>query len=142
MNTRWWSEPGMTSPDAIVKAARAAGVYRARIVADDETGPGDDDEPAVIVEAHGGPWLIVPGPMGWWAVQALSAEGEGGGWWQVPDTAGWLGVGDLEPDRIVGNLLDSDELASNWREPSDRPVSTRRVPIDEARARIAESERA
>lgn len=123
---RWWSEPGMTGPDVISQAANQAGALIDAYL--------DDDDPAVIVEAHGGPWKIVPGPMGWWAVQALDSGY--GGWHEIPDTAGWLGVGDLEPDRIIGNLLDADELASNWREPGDRPVSTRRVPDEEARARL------
>jgi hypothetical protein len=100
------SAEAMTSAAEVAAAARAAGVYL-------ETVEGDDGLELVVVEAHGGPWLVYLDPdsiLGWVAYQA---EADGGGWWTIPETGGMLGAGDLEPDRIIANLLEASELPTD-----------------------------
>lgn len=116
----WWAEPGMTSPEAIRDAAEDAGILLATV-------DGGLFEPVVIVDAHGGPWAIFPDPStipGWVADQVEIDKF--GDVFEVPDTLGWLGSGDLEADRIVGNLLEADELPTDLRH-RESTVSTRRV---------------
>jgi hypothetical protein len=119
----WWTEPGMTSPEAVRAAAEAADVLLGTV--DEQIDGGE--VPAVIVDAHGGPWVIYPDPftiLGWVAEQV--EVDENGDVFELPDTLGWLGSGDLEADRIVSNLLEADELPTDLyhREP---PVSTHRT---------------
>jgi hypothetical protein len=74
----------------------------------------------VVVAAHGGVWAVYRDPfsvLGWVAARVAagpSAPGESTVIEVIEvlqESAGWLGAADLEPERIVGNLLDSDALA-------------------------------
>jgi hypothetical protein len=121
-----------TSAAEVAGAARAAGVYV-------ETVEGDDGLELVVVEAHGGPWLVYLDPdtvCGWVAYQAVADRD---GWLTIPETGGILGASDLEPDRIVANLLEARELPTDLygREPLV-PAARRR---SAANAAAPESER-
>ncbi|MCT9932477.1 hypothetical protein N5079_19940 [Planotetraspora sp. A-T 1434] len=99
---RWWEnsvDPDNTTPDDIAAAAVQARVYLTRLVCDL---PHAQDVPMVVVGAAGGLWGIYPDRGGWVAQQVRPT---GGTWEPIPDTAVWLGASDLEPDRMVGNLL-------------------------------------
>ena len=123
MKKIWWTDPKMTQAGAVKDAAAAAGVLLEYFDGEIE----DLSVPMVAVEAHGGPWLIYPDPftiLGWVAEQAEIDET--GDFVGIDGTIGWLGSGDLEADRIVGNLLAADELPTDLyhREPF---VSTHRA---------------
>jgi hypothetical protein len=69
----------------------------------------------VVVAAHGGLWALYRDPhsvLGWVAARAAVPDWVSlGGQVRVESqSAGWLGAADLEPERIVGNLLDCDGL--------------------------------
>jgi len=119
----WWTESDATSAEAVRVAAESAGV-----LIDAFDGEIDDVEvPMVLVQAHEGPWIIYPDPftiVGWIAEQA--EKDETGGISGIAGTAGMLGCSDLEPERIVGNLLNSDELFTDIYH-RQAPVSTKRV---------------
>jgi hypothetical protein len=88
-------------------------------------GHGVDDVPMVVVQAHGGPWITYPDPvtiLGWIAEQI---EHHNNCEITILDgTTGWLGTGDLEPDQIIANLIESSELPTDaWM--NDPPVPTR-----------------
>jgi hypothetical protein len=131
--TRWWEGPGMTRPADVVEAAKRAAVFLD--LQDDShvengKGHGLGDVPVVVVQAHGGPWIIYPDPLtilGWVAEQI---ERHDKGEITVLDgTTGWLGVGDLEPDQIIANLIESNKLPTDaWM--NDPPVSTRHLKPD------------
>jgi hypothetical protein len=104
--------PG-TSVGEVAAAARAVGVL-VGVVGDGLVG-GVAGVAMVVVAAHGGVWALYRDPfsvLGWVAARAVvGAAGSGGLVRAREESAGWLGAADLEPERIVGNLLDSDALA-------------------------------
>ncbi|MFZ5871924.1 MAG: hypothetical protein ACOYXW_15540 [Actinomycetota bacterium] len=111
---RYGPTPG-TTVEQIAQAARARGIYA------DTAHDHRADGGAVLVHAHHATWALYLDPdtiLGWIAVR-LDADGD-----EITGTAGWLGASDLEPETIVANLLDRDELPTDlWhRQP---PVPTR-----------------
>jgi hypothetical protein len=124
---RWWEDPGMTRPADVAEAAKKAGVYldlREDGHVEDGQRHGVEDVPMVVVRAHGGPWILYPDPatiLGWVAEQI---EYQPNGDITVLDgTTGWVGTGDLAPDQIIANLVESSELPTDlWM--NDPPVST------------------
>jgi hypothetical protein len=116
-----------TSLQEVARAAIAAGVYVETLDA-----AYDDFPPAVVVNAHGGPWLVYLDPdtvLGWVAYQAIMGDLD---YSEIDGTGGWLGPSDLEADRVVANLLEADELPTDLygREPrvSTKRTLARRVP--------------
>jgi hypothetical protein len=105
----------MTSAEAIARAADDARVlieHRPEVELVDESGHAID-VPVVLVNAHGGPWVIHPDPraiLGWLAAQIDLHED---GFTILPGTYGWLGAGDVEPDRLIANLTEADRLPTN-----------------------------
>jgi hypothetical protein len=105
----------VTSAGEVAAAARAVGVLLG-VVCDGIVG-GVAGVAMVVVAAHGGVWVVYRDPfsvLGWVAARAaadLSALGGPTVIEVLEESAGWLGAADLEPERIVGNLLDSDALA-------------------------------
>jgi hypothetical protein len=105
----------VTSVVEVAAAAQAAGVLLG-VVGDGVVG-GTGGVVMVVVAAHGGVWAVYRDPcsvLGWVAARAVagsSALGELTVIGVVEESAGWLGAADLEPGRIVGNLLDCDALA-------------------------------
>ncbi len=105
----------VTSVVEVAAAARAAGVLLG-VVGGGVVG-GVGGVVMVVVAAHGGVWAVYRDPcsvLGWVAARAVagsSAPDEPSVFEVVEESAGWLGAADLEPARIVGNLLDSDALA-------------------------------
>lgn len=105
----------VTSAGEVAAAARAVGVL-VGVVCDGVAG-GVAGVAMVVVAAHGGVWAVYRDPfsvLGWVAARATagpSASGEPAVIEVLEESAGWLGAADLEPERIVGNLLDSDALA-------------------------------
>lgn len=103
----------MTSAETIARAAGGAHVlieHRPEVELVHESGHAID-VPVVLVDAHGGPWVIHPDPrgiLGWLAAQIDLHQD--GGFAILADTYGWLGAGDLEPDRLVANLTEADRL--------------------------------
>ncbi|WP_433185693.1 hypothetical protein [Actinoallomurus sp. CA-150999] len=82
----------------------------------------------VLVDVHGSPWIIHPDPegiLGWLTAQIdLHEDGD---FAILTVTYGWLGAGDLEPDRLIANLIEADWLPTNiWM---TEHVSTRRRTI-------------
>jgi hypothetical protein len=107
----------MTRLADVAQAAKQAGVY----LEHREDGH-VKDVPTVVVQAHGGPWIVYPDPatiLGWVAEQI---ERHPDGRITVLDgTTGWLGTGDLEPEQIIANLTESRELPTDlWMH--DPPV--------------------
>lgn len=103
----WWTEPGMTSPDAVRDAAAAAGVLLGTV---DDTMDGLEVL-VVIVEAHDVPWLIYPHPLSilGWVAEQVEIEDETRDVFEIEGALGWLGSGDLAADHIVANLLNADQ---------------------------------
>jgi len=111
----WWDEPGMTTPAQVEWVARIRGVLRGAFTGTyDLADGGTVAVPIVLVDVHGSPWAVYPSPdsdLGWCAARV-----EPGGVVDTrPGADGWLGVGDLEADRIVTNVLD-DELPAELYE--------------------------
>lgn len=108
----------MTSAEDIARAADGARVlidYRPQVELADDSGH-TVDVPVVLVDAHGGPWVIHPDPngvLGWLAAQIDLHMG--GGFATVTGTYGWLGAGDLGSDRLIANLIEADRLPTNIR---------------------------
>lgn len=104
----------VTSAVEVAAAARAVGVLLG-VVGDGVVGGAD--VAMVVVAAHGGVWAVYRDPfsvLGWVAARVAagpSALGEPTVIEVLEESAGWLGAADLEPERIVGSLLDSDALA-------------------------------
>lgn len=105
----------VTSAVGVAAAARVAGVLRG-VVWDGVVG-GVAGVAMVVVAAHGGVWAVYRDPfsvLGWVAARVAEGPpvvGEPTVVEVVQESAGWLEAADLEPERIVGNLLDSDALA-------------------------------
>lgn len=105
----------VTSVVEVVAAAQVAGVLLG-VVGDGVVG-GTGGVAMVVVAAHGGVWAVYRDPfsvLGWVAARVAagpSVLGELTVIEALEEPAGWLGAADLEPERIVGNLLDSDALA-------------------------------
>jgi hypothetical protein len=97
---------------SVAPAVDAAGVYVA-------TAQGDDDLEMVVIQAHGRPWLLDLDPDSACGRVVYQAEATSDGWCTIPGTGGILGAGDLEPDRIIANLLRIREF-----DRSEEPVST------------------
>jgi hypothetical protein len=80
-----------------------------RIWIDTDVGtPGGED--AVQVVAHHALWAVVHDPLGilsWIAVRLDRHQTE------IPGTGGWLGTCDLEPEQILANLLEQNELPTD-----------------------------
>ena len=123
----------MTRPADIAEAAKRAGIYlehRENGYVEDGQGHGVEGVPMIVVQAHGGPWILYPDPatiLGWVAEQI---ERHHDGRITVLDgTTGWLGTGDLEPEQIIANLVESSELPTDlWM--NDPPVPTTHLKPD------------
>jgi hypothetical protein len=123
----------MTPPTDVVEAAKRAEVFldlHDDGYVEDGKGHGVEDVPMVVVQAHGGPWIINPDPvtiLGWVAEQI--ERHDNGDITVLDATTGWLGTGDLEPDQIIANLIESNELLTDaWM--NDPPISTRHLKPD------------
>ena len=57
-----------------------------------------------------------------------------GEWSSIPGTDGWLGAGDLEPERIVANLLKAQELPTDLYGRDGRVPARRGSPVSIAGA--------
>ena len=115
----------MTRLADVAQAAKQAGVY----LEHREDGH-VKDVPTVVVQAHGGPWIVYPDPatiLGWVAEQI---EYQPNGDITVLDgTTGWVGAGDLPPEQMIANLVESSELPTDlWM--NDPPVSTAHLKPD------------